>query len=505
MIKYLYLVKSEDHWFDVAKHLYQEKIAKPVLWIGDDSHYNKASELFKDNILKRLDFVFYPYKIRDISYNGEHSDFLFSTNYLIAKDRCLKMLDRLDLNASFTRIDRETYFHSLTLYLLKSLYNSKPDVLIAAEAPHNHANYLIYEISKFLDIPTYFFKNWNLGPLLYLQNMKSGKIISTNISDLNNTYEEVEDDIKKYIRNLKKNSDNYELSYMIKQRKESKFIYRIINFFKLEKKISSTFLSVIKDIRFNTLNLIYRKYDPINPLFFNFISRTIYKFIRRKNLNLASKKAETKVDLNKKYIYYALHYEPERSTNPDGNEFHDQFIAICELRRIIPQNYKIYVKEHPWQLFSQNPRGVYGRSPLFYNLIKNIEGVEIAKTSTNTIELIKNSEFVSTITGTVAIEAAILGKKALVFGKTYLDDCPNIFYWKKDISFEYIKNTKLYSEIDIETFLLKKIRNLTIPAFQNFSQRSYFKKYNNNQFDKIQTENIKSLMTDFFKTKKYQK
>ena len=36
-----------------------------------------------------------------IEYRGEYSEFLLSNNYLKAKDRCLKMLDRLDLYGFF--------------------------------------------------------------------------------------------------------------------------------------------------------------------------------------------------------------------------------------------------------------------------------------------------------------------------------------------------------------------------------------------------------------------
>ena len=42
------------------------------------------------------------------------------------------------------------------------------------------------------------------------------------------------------------------------------------------------------------------------------------------------------------------------------------------------------------------------------------------------IELIKNAELTATITGTVALEASILGRKAITFGSTWFPGCPNI-------------------------------------------------------------------------------
>ena len=37
-------------WFDAAARLYREGIAKPVLWLGDDFHFEKAIEMFGDDV-----------------------------------------------------------------------------------------------------------------------------------------------------------------------------------------------------------------------------------------------------------------------------------------------------------------------------------------------------------------------------------------------------------------------------------------------------------------------
>ena len=504
MKKYCYFVTNENHWFDIAKKLYEEKIAEPVLWIGDDNLFSKASSLFGKNVVRMLDVVHRPYQFQGIEYNGEFQEFLFSKNYLRAKDICLKMMDRLDLYGTFSRIDREAYLHNLTLWILKRFSVSKPDVLIATEAPHDHARYLIYEVCRFLEIPCYVFRTWMLGPMLYLQNMETREIISVKKSDLNEIDRVIEENIKNFINGIKYRPKDYELSYMKTNKKNNKSFNRVINFFKGEKsKVSKDYISVLKEIMHNSKNLFYRKYNPINPFFFNFISRTLYSTIRRKNLNNASKISETEISKEENYIYFPLHYEPERSTNPDGGDFHDQFIAISELRKILPSNYKIIVKEHPSQLFSYNPRGARGRSPLFYNLIKNISGVRIAKTSSNSFDLIKGSKFVSTITGSVAIEAAILGKPVLTFGLTYFDGCPNIINWESGITFERIINTKLLSDKEIEEFLISKKRETSLIGFQNYSQRNVFKEYDTEQFNKIQTKQLLGLLSDFFINQKF--
>ena len=486
---------NETHWFDIAKKLYDQKIAEPILWIGDDVHYEKASEIFGKNVVKSQNFVHRPYEFTKVDYNGEYQDFFHSDNYIRAKDRCLKMLDRLDLYGLFNRLDREVYFHNLVIWTLKKFHKLKIDALISAEAPHDHAKYVIYEICRYLKIPTYKFQNWMPVPVLYLQNIETEEIISVKKSHYTEIYNRVERDLINYVDELKNRSEDYEIPFMKRLRENDEFFNRIINFFKYG--IYKSFL----DIRHNTGRLIKRKYNPINPFRFNFISRSFNKITRTKNLYKAATSSSIDINLNDKYVYFPLHFEPERTTNPDGKEFHDQFIAITKLREIIPESFKIIIKEHPTQLNKHLSRGVWGRSPLFYDLVKNINGVEIADVWLNSADLIKNSEFVSCITGTVAIEAAIMGKKALTFGSTYFDGCPNILKWKKGMVLEKLMNLKLQPPKAIEDFLLLKLRKYGVVGFQNGGQRGNYKKYHSKEFEDCLRDDIYQLLKEFFKMK----
>ena len=163
-------------------------------------------------------------------------------------------------------------------------------------------------------------------------------------------------------------------------------------------------------------------YNPINPFRLNLFTRLYIQNKRKLNLRKANLKSYDTIDLKKEFVYFPLHYEPERTTNPDGG-FHDQFIAISKLRGFVPSEIDIIIKEHPSQTY-QSMRGSRGRSPLFYNLIKNIKGVKLIDVKHDSLDLIKRSLFTVTITGSVAIEASILGKKSLVFGKPWYKGCP---------------------------------------------------------------------------------
>ena len=484
---------NQPHWFKVAKKLYSNNIAKPILWLGDDIHYDKAKLEFGDDaVVKMQDFVHRPYKFKEINYSGNDSDFLVSENYIRAKDKCLKMMDRLDLNSSFNRLDKEVYFHNIILWALNKFNNNKPDVLIVVENPHSHAQYIIYEICKFYEIPIFKFNSWMPAPLVFLKKDDSEYIIPKPKKYINSKYDLlINNDINKFIDDIIYKRENFEMFYMKIQKKNRIISSRIKSY------ITDGWKNDFNDIKHNSYMLINSLYNPINPYRFNFFIRKYIRLKRVTNLRKNEKKAISHISIDKQFVYFPLHFEPERTTNPDGGIFHDQFIALIKLRDFVPKNIDIIVKEHPSQFFMAD-KGSKGRSPLFYNLIKNIRGVKLIDSNYNSIELIIKSNFLATISGSVALEGALLGKKAIIFGDTWFNNCPNIFSWNNGINYSSFIDKELLNHHHIKVFLQNLMKGYSIPSFQNLTKRTYFKKFNNMEFDYNQTKNLYYLLEDFF-------
>ena len=490
MKKYIFFVTNQDHWLIAAKKLYEKKIAEPVLWLGDDKHFPEANKLFGDSVFKDLIHRHRNYLISDIKYNGEYKEFFNSENYLRAKDRSIKMMDRLDIYGQFNRIDREVYFHNLLITYLKKIHDSKPDVLITAENPHDYPKYIIYEICEYLEIPCYKFFNWMLSPLLFLQNIQTGEIVKKLHSIPNQINKSFKNDLDQFIVKLK-NDERYELYYMRNQRISSKILPSIKNFFKKE------IIEIIKDFKHNFKMLIKGIYNPINPFRLNLFTRLFIKKLRSNNLINSFKNNTEEVNIEKDFVYFPLHYEPEKTTNPDGGFFHDQFLAIVELRKLVPDNIQIIVKEHPSQFYTKM-NGSKGRSPLFYKLIKNVKNIKFIDNKFNSLDLIKKSSLVITITGSVALEASILGKKSLAFGNPWYTGCPNIFSWNKNLSFNQIIDSPISNNTDVINFLNELKINFSFPGFINGSQRRHFERYVNPHFEKTQNESIYNILEKLF-------
>lgn len=111
---------------------------------------------------------------------------------------------------------------------------------------------------------------------------------------------------------------------------------------------------------------------------------------------------------------FFLHYQPERTTLPEGYGFAQQLIALQAFRAALARDIHLLVKEHPSTF--RNHCSWRERLPWFYDAIQNMPGVSLIRMEHDTYELLDEAVAVGSITGTVAMEALIRGKKAILFG-----------------------------------------------------------------------------------------
>lgn len=124
--------------------------------------------------------------------------------------------------------------------------------------------------------------------------------------------------------------------------------------------------------------------------------------------------SEPLLDLNKKYVVVFLHYQPERTSLPEGRFFTQQYHLIKTLSLALPKDYFVYVKEHP-SMFVNNLDIRY-RDKSFYKDIASLSNVSIVNIGVDSFTLIDKSICIATITGTVGIQSFIRGKSVLCFG-----------------------------------------------------------------------------------------
>ena len=149
--------------------------------------------------------------------------------------------------------------------------------------------------------------------------------------------------------------------------------------------------------------------DPLRALWFTAVRNPRRAKEARRQLAPSYVKADRLPTL--RYVFFPLHTEPEVSLLVYGRPYVNQIEIIRMLAISLPVDCVLVVKEHPWM--------VGKRTPVAYAKMLNIPRVHLADPSLEARTLIQHAALVAVVTGSVALEAAMLGKPVITFG-----DCP---------------------------------------------------------------------------------
>lgn len=290
-------------------------------------------------------------------------------------------------------------FNIFLSYFYSVIINKKIEVAFFSSLPHFGPELIIYAICQKLNIKT----------IMLYQSLFENKFFLTYTLDDFGTFEHI------------KNKDNIHLEV------ENKFEKKLFYMNKLPKKKSylrkllSELLQVSLGKKRENLNysIAFSKYNKSVNYYYN-----------------NNKYSKNKVDLEKDFIYFPLHLQPELSTSALGDIYSDQLLAIEHLRKVLPDDCFIYVKENPKQDFRERNRSFYKRLSLINNVV-------LVNSKYNTHELIKKSKAVSLITGTAGWESVCGGKPVLVFGNAWYKSLTGVFEFDKNIDIEKILNYQI--------------------------------------------------------------
>ena len=321
-------------------------------------------------------------------------------------------------NQVHTNIYHEVHeFNKFAQVIYDIFIAKKIELVLFQEIPHDGAEIILYRLAKIMGIKTIIMANfthfWGRSFAFYsLEDFGN----FAEIPDLSNDADTVKIDYQDFKGKIfyMNNIGGYlaKVSFLEKRFKElrNKFLIRTLSgplFSK--KKLDKTLFSL------TTTLLQY------------FGAKEYQKNIESALCN--------DVDLSKKYIYFALHLDPEIPTIPAlAGKYYDQMRALENLSSAIPDGMLIYVKENPKQTDIM-------RSKSFFDRLRKLKNVKLV--NRNTYELIDNSQFVATISGTVGWEAMTGGKNVLIFGKSWYQNFPGAFRFDEKFNIEEIINYKI--------------------------------------------------------------
>jgi len=266
-----------------------------------------------------------------------------------------------------------------------------PKFLIFQATPHNISSWILAKVAEFFNIDVFFIQT---SPLPWRYMIVKGLQLQNPIYPVGGNYYCHEDvlALKEFI-NINRKSYNEAIPKYEKER----FAKRNGQCWSWEKEISD----IIK-----------------HP-------RNIFRIIPKKHLYDVYTKLSQPITFGINYITVFLHFQPERTSIPEGGLFSQQLLIIRLLSSTIPDNWTLLVKEHP-STFMGNFDSRY-RNPQFYREISEIPRVKIVPILADTFKLIDASKAIVTITGTVGIQALIRGIPVIVFGPASYRNAPGVY------------------------------------------------------------------------------
>jgi hypothetical protein len=350
----------------------------------------------------------------------------------------LKMMDRFDpLSNAFTFTNRQYYFRELVLRWLDIIDELDLEIFISPDVPHRVSDYALYVACIVKKIEFIFFDLTPFG---------DASLINDSIEEYQSDAFTLESSCKtnknndlivSKLNDFRGIKDNYKLWYMEEQSKKasisthSKFSRRIGGFIRRGRILQP--VSVFNTFFVKEIWSYYVKPHsmPYNSEFKVMEKRTIDLKTSKDSKSYLSiyNKLVTDIDIIKtKYVVFALHYQPEATTSPNGGVFVDQLLVIEMLDRLLPLDVVILVKEHKSQFFGVLESASAGRSKVFYDRLSQFsERVKIVSLDLNSFDLIDNAEAVVTVTGTIGIESLARGKPVFCFGRTWYQNFKGAF------------------------------------------------------------------------------
>lgn len=123
-----------------------------------------------------------------------------------------------------------------------------------------------------------------------------------------------------------------------------------------------------------------------------------------------------------KYFVYYLHVQPERSIDVVSPHYANQLENIRQLRRALPWDVELWVKDHP---------ASDGAQPYdFYKRLQKVPGVRLIGRKSDSKKLGLNAIGIATVSGTIGYEMALNNKPVVVFSNIFYRKLPTVFQYE---------------------------------------------------------------------------
>lgn len=443
---------------------------RPVMWIGDEIHNSFVEQSFPD-----CDLLDWPGllggKEPDTMSSAEFevlSQYWLSKEFEAVREGLLEEFNRYMSPKHFRSIDREVFLRQIHLDVMAGIVKNKPQFFLASETPHNPVFLATYYLVRWLNMPTLFFQPTpTISPTLLPKSGLDNVFSAVSVSDLPErsvSRHLIADAVTTSINELA--SGNSTLAQRDERRRleagranAPSLIRRAIRWLRRTLEASLTWWKGRSD------GYIAAEAGLADALDYH-----------RARLHDAHDGLPL-APAAKAFALFAMHYQPEKTSVPEGGIRSFQFENFVRARKFLPDEISLVVKEHESQISGINP-GHYGRPSGLYDLLVSLPKTEVLSAYADTKSLLKSSKLVFTLTGSIAIEAALQGIPVVYFGNPWWAGTPGTYsYWGLNPS-EPLDSLAPAPQGKVQKHLRSVIENQTViglgtPSSEEFWSRHY--------------------------------
>lgn len=386
---------------------------------------------------------------------SEYISFLGQRDFQETRFVALKLLNRLDTSGTFRFLDREIVFQHALLRIINEFRNFDPAVIVFEVTPHEFGDYLCWAVARWLGVKVLFFQPSSIAPAMIARTSLASQVKSREGSVGSSPLASAI--IARANERLSLLVAGQDPRYMEIQQQRDRAVRSI------RQRLSAIVWSArwLWSDRFpfsvdfsghaHTQGLVSRATKLL-------LGRSLERSLRKAVLALGQSSSGAS-----NFCVLALHYEPERTSLPEGLPIDFQGDAVAIARSLMPDDVALVVKEH----YSQQTaalRGFLGRSPAFYGLVKSLANTEFASTTERLSDLICRARCVFTLTGTIAIEAVFRGVPVAYFGSPWWAGMPGTMRIGPDASFGDIVGQRMPTKSEVSIFLENLVREAMVPG-----------------------------------------
>lgn len=421
------------YFIHTAKMLRDEGICEPSYWLVNETQLPHAKTEFPKCEFHLFTKAVKGYQPEDVDYDLTGLiDEPILAEHAYAESIVLDMMNRNDVPNTFSYYERKKVYKHYFSMAIAILDKHQPEIAFFTEEPHQPFVYVLYRECVRRGIETQMFTRTSfLKRMVPLRRFEDGPIFLNRKPEIFEPFdlESLPEDIIEVVKRMRGDYASGMPSYMKWQHEK---------FDSSDSKLQSAITKVGRNLNPATYK---NKWDRLNEEVLTDQNHKDNGFfqtkIKRKELrqwihevdsrnnelrDYYESIANSSPDLSQKYILFTLHYQPERTTSPQGLQYVDQLLVAELLAKHLPSGWKLYIKEHLSQfVFTQF--GNQTRSKEYYNRLKALPNTELIPLKFPSFNLIDRCSATAAVTGTIVFEGIVRGKPGMHFGLSWYNGC----------------------------------------------------------------------------------